>query len=80
MQEGTSVTLEFKHRRVAARVAWCRPVKDRAFDHEVGLELANSGTNFWGIELPLCEIDEEPLEAGSMPFEKVMTLIGTKRI
>lgn len=78
LTEGSSVTVEFKHRRTAARVVWCKPVKDRGFDHEAGLQLVNAGTTFWGVNLPLCEEDEELLETGSMPFERVMSLIGKR--
>jgi hypothetical protein len=78
--EGTTVSVEYKHRRTAARVVWCRPVKGRKFDHEVGLHLAHAGTTFWGLNLPLCEEDDEPLESGAMPFEKVMGMIAQKRV
>lgn len=74
------VSVEDKHRRTPARVVWCRPVKGRKFDHEVGLNLAHAGTTFWGLNLPLCEEDDEPLESGTMPFEKVMGMIAQKRV
>ena len=77
--EGTLVSVEYKHRRTPATVIWCRPVKGRTFDNEVGLRLENAGTAFWGLSLPLCEEDDEPLESGMMPFEKVMSLISHKR-
>jgi hypothetical protein len=79
-EEGTTVSVEYKHRRTPAKVIWCRPVKGRTFDQEIGLRLENAGTTFWGLSLPLCEEDDQPLDSGTMPFEKVMSLISPKRV
>ena len=75
----TAVTVEYKHRRVAAKIAWCRPMKGRKYEFEFGLKLQNAGSDFWGVKLSQSDPDLDPAEVAKMPFAKVMTLLTLKR-
>ena len=49
LRPGATVTVEYKHRRAAGTVVWCRAVKGSKYDHEVGVHLQNAGAKFWGV-------------------------------
>jgi hypothetical protein len=75
---GTAINLEFKHKRAAGTVVWCRSLKDRKFEHEVGVALTNAGTAFWGVHMKLREVDRERDELESIPYDQVAQLLKTK--
>jgi len=76
---GTIISVEYKHRRTTGKVVWCKAVKGRKYDHELGLRLENAGTAFWGVNLPVREPDTDSMELNAIPFSKVMTLLSSKR-
>lgn len=75
---GTAINIEFKHKRVAGTIVWCRSLKDRKFEHEVGVALTNAGTAFWGVHMKLREVDQERDELESIPYDQVSQLLKTK--
>jgi hypothetical protein len=74
------ITVEYKHHRANAKVVWCRPVKGRKYEYELGVKMQNSGSDFWGISLALREPDQDADELSRMPFSKVMSLISPKHL
>ncbi len=68
---GASITIEFRHRRISGKAMWCRPRANCKYDHEVGIQLQKAGSSFWGIDLPLHEIDA-PEEPAVIPFNDFM--------
>jgi hypothetical protein len=76
----SNVIIEFKHRRANATISWCRPVKGRKYEYELGLRMRNSGCDFWGVKLSTHDLDVDPSEAARMPFEKIMTLLSPKSL
>ncbi len=73
---GTAITLEFKHKKASGTVRWCRSLRDRKFEHELGVSLTNSGTSFWGVHMKLREVDREPDELEAIPYEQVAQLLN----
>ncbi len=72
------ITIEYKYRRTVAKVTWCRPMKGRKCEYEVGIRLQNSLGDFWGVKLSLHDRDIDPNDASAMPFAEVMTLLTLK--
>lgn len=68
---GTTVSIEFKHRRATGTAAWCTGLRESKYDHVVGVHLPNAGTSFWGIHLAMNEVDA-PEEAAAIPFSQFM--------
>jgi hypothetical protein len=76
---GTAISVEYKHRRVLGTVQWCKSLRDRKFEHEIGLALTNAGTAFWGVQMKLKEVDREQDELETIPYERVAQLLNQKR-
>jgi hypothetical protein len=68
---GTAVSIEFKHRRVSGKVVWCKALLDSKYDHVIGVHLPNAGTSFWGIHLPMNEVDGRE-DVAAMPLSQFM--------
>ncbi|HEU5404058.1 MAG TPA: PilZ domain-containing protein [Terriglobales bacterium] len=64
---GTSLTIEFKHRRSSGTAVWCKPLRGSKFDHEMGIQLNTADAAFWGIHLPMREADT-PRDSKPIPF------------
>jgi hypothetical protein len=73
---GTQVFVEFKRRRAAGTVIWSKARKDSKYDHELGVQMRNAGSAFWGINLPLREADEG--EGASIPFGELMKQLAKR--
>jgi hypothetical protein len=76
---GTAISVEYKHRRALGTVQWCRSLRDRKFEHEIGLLLTNAGTAFWGVHMKLREVDREQDELEAIPYDQVAQLLNQKR-
>ena len=74
---GTSITIEFKHRRAAGTAVWCKPLGDSKYDHEIGIRLNNANSNFWGIHLAMNEPDAPEHEA-AIPFSEFMNSLSNQ--
>lgn len=57
LQPGAVLTIEFKHKRATAVIAWCKPVKKSGTSFEVGLRLEKASSDFWGVALPTDDLD-----------------------
>jgi hypothetical protein len=79
LQSETLLTIEYKYRRSIAKVSWCRPMKGRKYEYELGIRFQNTDDDFWGVKLSLHDQDIGPNEVAAMPFNKVMSLITPKR-
>jgi|SRR6185369_1006426 hypothetical protein len=78
LPSGTAVSVEFKHRRATGTVQWCKSLRDRKFEHELGVALTNAGTAFWGVHMKLREVDREQDELEAIPYEHVSQLLNQK--
>ncbi len=76
---GTAISIEYKHRRALGTVQWCKSLRDRKFEHELGLLLSNAGTSFWGVHMKLREVDREKDELEAIPYDQVAQLLNQKR-
>ncbi len=73
----TAVTVENKHRRTRGIVVWCRPLHESKYDHEIGIRLENAGSTFWGINLPLNELDS-PEDVAAIPFRQFASSLSNQ--
>ena len=73
---GTPVSVEFRHRRTTGTAIWCTALRESKYDHVVGVQLPNAGTSFWGIHLPMNEVDAT--EEAAIPFTQFMESISSQ--
>jgi hypothetical protein len=73
------IRIEYKHRRIAARVAWCRPAKGRKYEYEAGLMMQTEHPDFWGVVLSKRDIDRHPNFA-SEAAPDVVSMVQPKRV
>lgn len=52
VEVGTSVFVEYRHRRAQATVVWIHPIPDSKFEHEAGLQFVKPDPSFWGALAP----------------------------
>jgi hypothetical protein len=76
---GAAISIEYKHRRALGTVQWCKSLRDRKFEHELGLALSNAGTAFWGVHMKLREVDHEQDDLEAIPYDQVEQLLNQKR-
>jgi hypothetical protein len=75
LASGSVALVEFKHRRARATVVWCRPMKGRKYEYEIGLRMQNAGREFWGVRMSLHDPDVDVDAMATLPFAKVMSLL-----
>lgn len=74
---GTSVTIEFRHRRAAGTAVWCKPLGESKYDHEIGIRLTNANSSFWGIHLSMNEPDA-PEDKAEIPFSEFISSLSNQ--
>src|SRR5512146_3336205 len=73
---GTSITVEFKHRRSGGTAVWCKPLRDSKYDHEIGICLNNADSAFWGVHLPMKELDAPEDRAATITLPQFINSIS----
>jgi len=74
---GTSITVEFKHRRSSGTAIWCKARRDSKYDHEVGIQLKSTDSTFWGIHLPMKEVDARE-DVAAIPFSQFISSLSNQ--
>lgn len=74
---GTSISIEFRHRRTTGTAVWCTGLRESKYDHVLGVHLPTAGTSFWGIHLAMNEADA-PEDEAAIPFSQFMESLSNQ--